>query len=153
MTKEMQEKIDQATSRHYKAIFPETLNSQKTLFGGKVLEWMDEIAFITATRFCRKKIITYRINDVSFLKPIQEGSIIEITGQITEVRATRIIVNVAIYQESAYHQDRIKSMEAFFVMIAVDKNFKPVPVRHNGFNSGSADNSFLSNGTSHQEYQ
>ncbi|MBX9838714.1 MAG: hypothetical protein K2X69_10445 [Silvanigrellaceae bacterium] len=38
-----------------KCVFPETTNHYNTLFGGTALNWMDEVAFITATRFSRKK--------------------------------------------------------------------------------------------------
>ncbi len=36
-----------------KAVFPNTKNQYDSLFGGTALFWMDEKAFITATRFSR----------------------------------------------------------------------------------------------------
>jgi len=39
--------------------------------------WMDEVAYITATRFCRKKVVTISAGNINFEKPIPFGSIVE----------------------------------------------------------------------------
>ena len=49
-------RIAQSEARVIKAIFPSNTNHHNTLFGGDALAWMDETAFIAATRFCRKII-------------------------------------------------------------------------------------------------
>jgi acyl-CoA hydrolase len=43
-----------AETRIFKAVFPNTTNHYDTLFGGTAMHLMDEVAFITATRFTRK---------------------------------------------------------------------------------------------------
>ena len=48
------QKIEQSISRVSKVVFPTTTNHHSTLFGGTALAWMDEVSFITATRFSRK---------------------------------------------------------------------------------------------------
>lgn len=52
----MEERIIQSETRQFKAIFPNTLNANETLFGGQAMKWMDEVAYITATRFTRQKM-------------------------------------------------------------------------------------------------
>lgn len=49
---------------------PKHLNSNGTLFGGEVMQWLDEVALINATRYTRQRMITVKIEQVSFLKPI-----------------------------------------------------------------------------------
>ena len=49
------QKMESAETRITKAVFPNTTNHYATLFGGTALQWMDEAAFITATRFPGKK--------------------------------------------------------------------------------------------------
>ena len=43
----MEERIIQSETRQFKAIFPNTLNANETLFGGQAMKWMDEVAYIT----------------------------------------------------------------------------------------------------------
>ncbi len=50
---EIQRRIKLSETRITKAVFPFTTNHHNTLFGGTALGWMDEVSFITATRFCR----------------------------------------------------------------------------------------------------
>src|ERR1700756_2009523 len=96
---DLQEKINNAESRQFKAIFPNTVNHYDTLFGGTALSFMDEVAFITATRFSRKKMVTVSSEKIDFSKPIQGGTIVEIIGSIIKVGNTSVQVKVEIYSE------------------------------------------------------
>ena len=49
-----QERIVASETHVFKTVFPNTTNHHDTLFGGMAMQMMDETAFITATRFCRK---------------------------------------------------------------------------------------------------
>ena len=51
----LEEKIKASETRIFKAVFPNTTNHYDTLFGGTAMHLMDEVAFITATRFSHKK--------------------------------------------------------------------------------------------------
>ena len=51
------EKIKQSKTSLFRAVFPELTNHHNTMLGGKALEIMDEIAFITATRFSRNRFV------------------------------------------------------------------------------------------------
>ena len=53
-SQEFQERVKLSETNMIKCIFPDTTNHYNTLFGGTALNWMDEVAFITATRFSRK---------------------------------------------------------------------------------------------------
>jgi len=86
----IEEKITKSASRQFKAIFPNNVNHYDTLFGGTALSFMDEIAFITATRFSRQKMVTVSSDKIDFNKPIHTGTIIEIAGRIVKVGNTSI---------------------------------------------------------------
>lgn len=58
LSPELQDKIKNSVTRVSKVIFPTTTNHHSTLFGGTALAWMDEVSFITATRFSRKRLVT-----------------------------------------------------------------------------------------------
>ena len=62
----MEEKINKSETRIFKAVFPNTTNHYDTLFGGTAMALMDEAAFITATRFARKKVVTVSSDKIRF---------------------------------------------------------------------------------------
>jgi acyl-CoA hydrolase len=63
--------------QHRKIILPEFLNDQGSLFGGNLLKWVDEFAYITANLdFPGNRFVTIALDDVTFKNPIREGEIL-----------------------------------------------------------------------------
>lgn len=123
-----EEKIQRAETRVFKTVFPNTTNHYDTLFGGTALSLMDEIAFITATRFSRQRMVTVSIDKIDFTKPIPTGTIIELVGNITHVGRTSIKVRVDIYVEQMYSEQREKAISGQFTLVAIDEDKKPTAV-------------------------
>ncbi|MBN2272898.1 MAG: acyl-CoA thioesterase [Bacteroidales bacterium] len=117
--------IENSVTRQFKAIFPCMLNANNTLFGGEALKWMDEVAFITATRFAHEHMFTVNTEKIKFLKTIKPDTIIEIVGRIEKVKLIRIHVKVEIYAEEMYGSNREKVVEGTFVFVALDENQEP----------------------------
>ena len=67
------EKIEASVTRIFKAVFPESTNHYDTLFGGTAIHLMDEVAFITATRFSRKKWSLYLQIELILPNPYQQA--------------------------------------------------------------------------------
>ena len=86
--------IKNSETRLFKAVFPNTTNHYGTLFGGTALQLMDEVSFICATRFSRKKVVTVSSDKVDFAKSIPEGTIVELVASIKSVGKTSCVVNV-----------------------------------------------------------
>jgi acyl-CoA hydrolase len=122
------EKIDRSITHVVKAIFPDSTNHYDTLFGGEALKMMDEIAFITATRFCRLKVVTVSTDRIDFKKPIPAGSIIELIGQVSKIGKTSIEVMVEVYKEDMYSHERELALKGRFTFVAIDDNKKPIPI-------------------------
>ncbi len=113
-------------TRIFKAVFPNTTNHYDTLFGGTALALMDEVAFITATRFSRKRMVTVCSDRVDFNRPIPAGTIIELIGKVTYVGRTSLKVNVEIFIEQMYNEHREKAIKGEFTFVAIDENKKPI---------------------------
>jgi acyl-CoA hydrolase len=111
---------------HYKVVFPRDLNNNGTLFGGLAMQWMDEVAYITATRFTRKKMVTVSVSKVNFIAPVEPNMIVEISGTVQKVSSVKMEVLVEIFQEDMYSDFRNKAVDATFIFAAVDENNKPV---------------------------
>lgn len=124
----VEERIKNAETRIFKAVFPNTTNHYDTLFGGTALQLMDEVAFICATRFSRKKVVTISSDKVDFKLPIPAGTLVELVANVVHVGKTSIQVGIDIFVEEMYSQERYKAVHGTFTMVAVDDNKQPVAV-------------------------
>lgn len=124
----LQERKQQAVTKIFKAVFPNTTNHYDTLFGGTAMKLMDEVAFITATRFSRKRMVTVSSDRIDFTQPIPAGTIIELIGTIAAVGNSSLKVAVEIFIEEMYSQNRQKAITGTFTFVAIDENKKPISV-------------------------
>jgi acyl-CoA hydrolase len=124
----LEERIENSTTRIFKAVFPNTTNHYDTLFGGTAMYMMDEVAFIAATRFSRQIMVTVSSDRIDFKKSIPAGTIVELIGKVTKVGNTSLKVNVEIYIEQMYAEGRELAVHGDFTFVAIDENKKPVQV-------------------------
>lgn len=123
-----EELITKSKTSIFKAVFPNTTNHYDTLFGGTAMQLMDEVAFITATRFSRKKVVTVSSDRIDFKVPIPAGTIIELIGQVSRVGNTSLDVTVEIFIEEMYSEKREQAITGSFSFVAIDENKKPTPI-------------------------
>lgn len=108
MTRE--ERISQSETHIFKAVFPNTTNHYDTLFGGTAMQLMNEVAFITATRFSRQRMVTVSSDRIDFKKPIPAGTIVELIGKVVYIGNTSLKVRVDIFIEQMYSYEREKAV-------------------------------------------
>lgn len=125
---EILRRTELSESRVAKAVFPPDTNHHNTLFGGSALAWMDEVAFVTATRFCRLPLVTVSSDRIDFKHAIPAGSIVELIGRVIAVGNTSLKVEVEVFVEGMYCGGREKAISGVFSLVAVDADKKPVPV-------------------------
>lgn len=126
MTRE--ERISQSETHIFKAVFPNTTNHYDTLFGGTAMHLMDEVAFITATRFSRQRMVTVSSDRIDFKKPIPAGTIAELVGKVTYIGNTSLKVRVDIFIEQMYSYEREKAVSGEFTFVAIDEHKKPIKI-------------------------
>lgn len=120
--KTQEEKINDSITKVFKAVFPNTTNHYDTLFGGTAMLYMDEVAFITATRYSRQKMVTVSSEKIDFKIPIPHGTIIELIGKVTYIGTTSLKVRVDIFIEKMYDNYREKAITGEFTFVAIDHN-------------------------------
>ena len=92
------------------------------------MHMMDEVAFITATRFSRQIMVTVSSDRIDFKKPIPAGTIVELVGKVIHVGNTSLKVNVEIYIEQMYAEGRELAVHGDFTFVAIDHLKNPVKV-------------------------
>lgn len=123
-----EERIQKSETRIFKAVFPSTTNHYDTLFGGTALHLMDEVAFICATRFSRKKVVTISTGQIDFKKAIPAGTLIELVAKVDSVGRTSCKIHVDIFMEQMYSELRETVVSGTFSFVAVDEHKKPTPI-------------------------
>ena len=119
------ERIAHSESRIFKAVFPNTTNNYNTLFGGTAMQLMDEAAFICATRFSRKKMVTVSSSQIDFKVPIPAGTIAELIARVTRVGRTSCDVTVEVWTEEMYSYHREQAIVGLLTFVAIDDDRKP----------------------------
>jgi acyl-CoA hydrolase len=92
------------------------------------MQLMDEVAFITATRFTRKICVTISSDRVDFKQPIPSGTIIELVGKVSRIGNTSLDIKVEVYIEEMYSENRTKAITGNFTFVALDENKKPTKI-------------------------
>lgn len=124
----IESRIENSVVTVTQTVFPGRTNHHNTLFGGEALARMDEAAFISATRFCRKPLVTISSDKVDFKEAIPSGSIMEIVAKVSYVGSTSLKVKVTIYVESMLDDNKHKAISGQFTFVALDNDRKPTSV-------------------------
>jgi acyl-CoA hydrolase len=111
-----------------RAVFPGDTNHYHTLFGGEAMSWMDQAAFICATRWCRQKAVTVHSSEIDFTVPVPEGSIVELVARVAETGRTAMTVRVEMYVEPMDRPERTLACSGTFVLVALDAEDQAAPV-------------------------
>jgi acyl-CoA hydrolase len=109
-------------------VFPDQTNHYGTLFGGHALALMDKAAFIAASRYSRRTVVTARSEQIDFRSPVRQGQLIELIGRVVATGRSSMTVAVDLYAEDLLSGERQLCTRGHFVMIALDAEHKPVAV-------------------------
>ncbi len=115
-------------ARLWEIVFPDHANHLGTLFGGQALAWMDKAAFIAATRYARRTVVTARSEQVDFHIPVRQGQLVELIARVVETGRSSMRVEVELHTEDAKAGTRQLCTRGHFVMIALDEDGKPAVV-------------------------
>jgi len=117
-------------SRAVKAsiVLPPDTNHHGTMFGGKVMAYIDDLAAISATRHARMPVVTASTDSVDFLHPVRNGESVCLESFVTWTHKTSIEVFVKVVAEDMLSGERNVCTTAFLTFVAVDKEGNPQPV-------------------------
>ena len=119
--------VDDSRVETVHIVRPNHLNGANRLFGGILMQWIDEVAGIVAKRHSGCNVTTASVDNLTFLHGAYQNDMIVIKGKLTWVGNTSMEVCVDTYVETLDgKRDRINN--AHFMMVALDENNMPVPV-------------------------
>ncbi len=106
-------------------ILPPDTNNHGTIFGGKTMSHIDEVAALSAMRHARMSVVTASTDSVDFLYPIKSGQAICVEAFVTWTSHTSMEVFVRVIGENIFTGERITCTTAFLTFVAIGSDGKP----------------------------
>ena len=108
-----------------KWVKPEDLNPNGTLFGGKLLAWIDEeLALYTIIQLQNPKVVTKYMSEINFKSSARQGDIIEIGIDVVKFGNTSLVLKCAV--RNMMTREIIITID-HTTMVNLDENGKPKP--------------------------
>jgi acyl-CoA thioesterase YciA len=111
-------------------LLPRDTNRHGTIFGGVILSQIDLAGAIEARKTCGLyNFVTVAMDKVVFHKPVFVGDVVSFYTATKKIGRTSVTVKVVVEATRADNQETVRVTEAQVVFVAVDENWKPVPIK------------------------
>lgn len=100
------------------------LNPQNDLFGGTLVGFVDETIAMLSIKITCRKCVTASIENMTFVKPVKVGDILEVTATVQDVRNTSMNIQFEVNRINIYKKPEKVSF-GNFIMVVLDENNKP----------------------------
>ena len=104
------------------------INGYDRLFGGRLMEWIDEAAGIAASRHCGGGITTACVDTLQFKHAAYLNDLVVIIARVTYVGRTSMEVRVDSYVEDVETGTRYLINHAYLTEVHVDAQGVPTPI-------------------------
>ncbi|ORX84059.1 Thioesterase/thiol ester dehydrase-isomerase [Basidiobolus meristosporus CBS 931.73] len=114
--------IQDSYSEVVELVLPQDANTLQITFGGKIMQWIEYCAIISASRHSRSYLITASVDTLQFYNPTYVGDIITIRSFVSGVFNSSLEVSVVVEAESPLDSTkRILTNDAYVTIVSVDK--------------------------------
>ena len=100
---------------------PNDANSLGTLFGGKLMQYVDIAAAISASRLARSPVVTASIDSMTFLRPIRIGQLVVLHSSVNRVFRSSMEVGVKVLVEDLMTGEQAHVSSAYLTFVALDR--------------------------------
>ncbi|XP_078074371.1 acyl-coenzyme A thioesterase 11-like [Mustelus asterias] len=111
-------------------VLPPHANHQSNTFGGQIMAWMESVAAISASRFCKEHPVLKTIDMFHFRGPSQVGDRINLKAIVNNAFKTSFEVGIcaeAYHQEDWDRKTHINSAFLTYVMLGKDGELNTLP--------------------------
>lgn len=109
-------------------VLPEDLNQYGSLFGGRLLAWVDRVASICATRHCRGNAVTVALDAMSFEVAVKQGDILILTAELEAAGRTSLRIRVTALREDPGSGTSTRVCSPLLTFVALDRDGRPAAV-------------------------
>lgn len=119
---------------NHRLVLPEHLNHYGFLFGGHLLKWVDEFAYIAATmEYPGSNFVTIGMDRVEFKKSVRQGTILKLMVEKVREGKTSVRYLVHVYRSNNLEENNfIFSTTVALVRVDEQGNKIPLPEGRHG---------------------
>lgn len=110
------------------SMLPSDANPFGNVHGGEVMKLIDACAGAAAARHSRSRVVTARIDELSFLAPVFVGDLVTALASVNEVGRSSMEVGVRVEAENTLTGKVVHVASAYVVFVAIDAAGKPTGV-------------------------
>ena len=109
-------------------MLPPDANPWGNVHGGSIMKLVDSAAGVVAMRHCRTRVVTARIDEMSFLEPVYVGNVVTLKAAVNDTGRTSLEVGVRVEAEDLTTGHTWHVGSAYLVFVALDAAGRPTPV-------------------------
>ena len=123
----MEKSVNESKAEQVFIVRAPHINGYGRLFGGQLMQWIDELAGIVCRRHSEMGVTTAAIDNLNFKDAAYQNDMIVLKGKLTYIGKTSMEVRVDTFIENSKVMRRCIN-RAYVVMVAIDHNGKPMEV-------------------------
>lgn len=123
----MEKSVNESKAEQVFIVRAPHINGYGRLFGGQLMQWIDELAGIVCRRHSEMGVTTAAIDNLNFKDAAYQNDMIVLKGKLTYIGKTSMEVRVDTFIENSKGMRRCIN-RAYVVMVAIDHNGKPMEV-------------------------
>ena len=127
MDKRQEKRVEDSMLEEVHQVKPGDLNGSGRLFGGRLMEWIDEIAGLVGIRHSQSEVVTACVDNLKFIRGAYQNDLVVLTSKLTYVGKTSMEVRVDTYVEDMDGMRRPIN-RAYVMLVAMDKDGHSVEV-------------------------
>ena len=121
-------RVSESTTTVSQLMLPTDANSSGNVHGGTIMKLVDTVGGVVAMRHCRRRVVTARIDEMSFLHPVYVGDLVTLKASMNGVGRTSMEVGVRVETENLLTGEVTHTATANLVYVALGADGRPVEV-------------------------
>jgi uncharacterized protein (TIGR00369 family) len=111
-----------------RAMLPSDANPFGNVHGGEVMKLIDSCAGVAAQRHARSRVVTARIDELSFLAPVYVGDLVTARASVNDVGGKSMEIGVRVDAENTLSGRTVHVASAYLVFVSIDADGRPIVV-------------------------
>lgn len=111
-----------------KSMLPSDANPSGNVHGGEIMKLIDECAGAAAGRHARQRVVTARVDELSFVAPVYVGNLVTARASVNDVGTKSMEVGCRVDAEDILTGKVVHVSSAYLVYVAIGPDGKPVPI-------------------------
>ena len=99
------------------------------MFGGYILSLIDDAAAAYVSQICdTPRVVTIKIDELVFKKPVKVGSILKCYGEVKEFGTTSVTLYMEMRKHNVYTGNQVIVLKTHIKFVHIDEEGHPIPL-------------------------